>query len=291
MTRSDFGGPVEDFALELGSVTGVRGFRVLPSGFLHGITHVEAVYGPGVNIAKCHMCGTKDIANCTCGFYAYFSGDRSRMGFMEYGDVGAIVRGYGRTVVGTRGFRASKSDLVALFPLRGTPKVAKRSPFRWLYPAYSAMAAIGKSSELTVLSGFLFLGLVVFAGAMGIPLGIYYENWVLTAISAFMVVFGGPWTAGWLRRVEAGSNIDFRYLYPNAPAHLMRLVRGEPNLSDQGPLACAAKLYPGIPVYGSMEEALQNHPVSEAPEPAPKLDLGDDDVLDYLLTQILKRGL
>lgn len=59
-----------------------------------------------------------DMTECACGFYGYYDGsdDYHRT---EY--VSAVVEGYGETLIGTRGFRAMKSRIVALHIPEGVP--------------------------------------------------------------------------------------------------------------------------------------------------------------------------
>lgn len=57
--------------------------------------------------------------HCQCGFYAYQEGSNDY--FTPTGSdpmrgmVGAVVRGYGRVVLGTRGFRAAKAEILAIY--------------------------------------------------------------------------------------------------------------------------------------------------------------------------------
>jgi hypothetical protein len=56
--------------------------------------------------------------NCTCGFYAYSS--RENDGHTGAQNVGGIIKGYGRTLIGPKGFRCEKAEIVALIdPTRG----------------------------------------------------------------------------------------------------------------------------------------------------------------------------
>lgn len=47
--------------------------------------------------------------NCDCGFWAY-----DEHTFKSHGDVSGVIEGYGRTTIGTRGFRCEKAKIVAL---------------------------------------------------------------------------------------------------------------------------------------------------------------------------------
>lgn len=169
-TDAEFG----RFDLALGSVRGLRSFRVDPDGTLRGVVHADE-WTPGENTATCHTptpgtcaCGagvtvvstmlggfitmrcTEHTDGCTgetpcappeqlpspdcaCGFYAYT--DRSN----EYANPStatAVVEGYGRTIVGTRGFRAQKARIVALAI---APRSAAPRPGSWKYKADRAL--------------------------------------------------------------------------------------------------------------------------------------------------------
>ncbi|KAE8763915.1 hypothetical protein [Georgenia thermotolerans] len=124
----DIAGP----ALVLGSVRGRRSFCVLPDGRLTGVFFPQ-VWQPGENRASCFHDGgvvvrepdgrlavrgysVRDIGaahglqGCTCGFYAYYRADP----YARPRRVSGIIEGYGRVVLGTKGFRAQKARLVAL---------------------------------------------------------------------------------------------------------------------------------------------------------------------------------
>lgn len=51
------------------------------------------------------------MANCKCGFYAYFEGSND---YRTDARASAVVEGYGETVVGARGFRSQKARIVAI---------------------------------------------------------------------------------------------------------------------------------------------------------------------------------
>lgn len=140
MSADEFGG--RGFAP--GVVTGVRSFDVDTLGRLTGI-HYKQVWVPGENVSECRkeegspfgfsytflvdaIYGTTSkahqqkpveapkplqhkFADCLCGFYGYFDGSDDYHG---RGKVTGVVEAYGETVIGTRGFRAKKSRIVAL---------------------------------------------------------------------------------------------------------------------------------------------------------------------------------
>lgn len=51
------------------------------------------------------------IATCTHGFYGYYEGSND---YYEPGRVNGVIKAYGEVVVGTRGFRSTKAEIVAL---------------------------------------------------------------------------------------------------------------------------------------------------------------------------------
>lgn len=137
MAAGDFTG----FDFVVGSVSGQRTWKVDTNGRLRGVVHDEVPWEPGVNQALCaqssfgwkpapltgyfqpgvtYVTPTEEdhIAGCLCGFYAYFSGQHNR-----YVDcawtwgvpvLSGVVEGFGLTVLGTKGFRASKARVTAL---------------------------------------------------------------------------------------------------------------------------------------------------------------------------------
>ncbi len=52
------------------------------------------------------------ISKCTCGFYAYLNGVND---FQGAGNVVGVIQGYGECVLGTRGFKATKARVVAVY--------------------------------------------------------------------------------------------------------------------------------------------------------------------------------
>jgi hypothetical protein len=135
---SDFGGT----PLAVGTVTGHRAWNVDHLGRLRGITH-PAVWLPGENVAACkghrgssmyfgwgvetpekrEPCTDEQIPvdSCGCGFWAYHAGgDRPKPS--DERAIG-IVEGYGRTIIGTKGFRSQKARIVAVvLPTKADPR-------------------------------------------------------------------------------------------------------------------------------------------------------------------------
>ncbi len=164
----EFDGREREFAA--GVVTGTRSFAVDKLGRLVGVAY-PAVWRPGENVAKCllrtdqfavHLMfgpngnitpsssRTVDaqrpehsIAECAHGFYGYYEGSND---YYEPGRVMAVVEAYGETIIGTRGFRASKARIVALhipsdIGVGVRRLVARNYPEVPLFDSFDAMVA------------------------------------------------------------------------------------------------------------------------------------------------------
>lgn len=122
----------EELPLAVGSVTGLRTFRLLhPDQPVLWAAAWPVEWKPGENTAihygghglawalalaqgKAYKQEEHNVAgaNCTCGFYAYFDDTNT---YNSPGlTVPGIIEGYGRTTIGTKGFRAAKAKIVAL---------------------------------------------------------------------------------------------------------------------------------------------------------------------------------
>lgn len=109
----------DGYELMLGATRGIRQFTITYDGFLTGVIH-HTPYRPGESVAACWRNAVfheeiykkpHTMATCACGFYAYYS-EENRM-YADFGVTG-IIEGYGKTVVGTKGFRSEKARVVAL---------------------------------------------------------------------------------------------------------------------------------------------------------------------------------
>lgn len=133
---------MEEAGFAVGVVRGVRAFEVDALGRLRGVSFRQ-VWMPGENVAECRRSRTGDMwqsatmqfmlrmdgrpsaiapepvdygkphpmRDCKHGFYAYYDGSN------DYGEsdrVDAVIEGYGETVIGSRGFRCMKAQIVAL---------------------------------------------------------------------------------------------------------------------------------------------------------------------------------
>lgn len=160
---SDFDG----YELAVGSVKGIRSWNVDALGRLVGAA--GHVWTPAEQVAACKSPGTlymssmsqwinmklpddsyempkpppHDLGRCSCGFYAYYDGSTS---FHKPGWVDGVIGGWGKTVVGTKGFRCEKAQLLAL-AIPGSGKWRRWMPtlngafFGW-FALKSVMAAM-----------------------------------------------------------------------------------------------------------------------------------------------------
>lgn len=104
-------------------VYGLRNFGVDHYFRLTGVMQKEAVWRPGVNHARCYrsLNGVRatgigfepdhEMTTCQHGFYAYYDGSRD---YHDHGDVTGIIKGWGRGMVGTRGFRVMTAQIMGL---------------------------------------------------------------------------------------------------------------------------------------------------------------------------------
>lgn len=72
--------------------------------------------GGGQVARELNPCSGMD-PQCGCGFYGYQHGsnDYYSPGTGGKGPVGGVIRGYGKVILGTRGFRAEKVEILALY--------------------------------------------------------------------------------------------------------------------------------------------------------------------------------
>jgi hypothetical protein len=266
-----FDGHVADAELTTQPVTGLRAFTVDAAGRLTGL-HYSTVFKPGLNTAYCRLCGTKEMRDCSCGFYAYFDGEDDGANYLRRDHqvgVGAVIRAQGRIVVGTKGFRAEKAELLGLFPLKRAEEGAslRRPRTRFLYPSYGVFRALGRLGSLEVFIGVLsIVGVIAaFIGVLSFTAEGFRDPSLFlgTAISAVL----GPWFIGLARRTYH-SNVN--------DGALERITWRSPADTQRGPVANYEKapihevfgrlrvLYPDVPVYRSKRAALRAHKLSRA---------------------------
>jgi hypothetical protein len=103
--------------LAIGSVTGVRWWNLAG-------TALQGVHGPwvmGENTARCgrRMSHGQDPhpvpeEDCGCGFWAYWTADAAGNPHSFEVPVLGVIEGYGKTLIGERGFRCAKARIAAL---------------------------------------------------------------------------------------------------------------------------------------------------------------------------------
>ena len=103
-----------DFAI--GSVTGVRWWNLTGT----ELTGVHGSWAMGENVAYCAKGGRPDDAHmvpeedCACGFWAYWTTAASGNPHNFQLPVLGVIEGYGKTLIGEKGFRCAKARIVAL---------------------------------------------------------------------------------------------------------------------------------------------------------------------------------
>lgn len=138
--RDFFASPHDASTPAVGEVYGVRSFAVeSDTGYLHGLTYKQ-IWKRADNTAECHMSSdasdrpvwapawsvwnsghndrytaapdhTPGSIGCTCGFYAYWTGDD---GWGTTTRVTAVIAAWGVITAGTRGIRCQYARIVAL---------------------------------------------------------------------------------------------------------------------------------------------------------------------------------
>lgn len=111
MMTSQFNGPEYDVAP--GDIIGLRSFDIDAFARLHSV-HRDYTWHGGRNTASCDRVRRYDVGrckntHCTCGFYAYHDGTEH-----EAGQVRGVIKAWGKTTIGTQGFRAEYAEIVAL---------------------------------------------------------------------------------------------------------------------------------------------------------------------------------
>lgn len=117
---ADFGNRgVMDFAP--GSVFGLRWWALDPEPT--GEPTLHGMYGPwnpGENVAKCrhdlpvHPGQPAPAESCSCGLFAYWTPHPSPLSALRPVHVMGVIEGYGRALIGDKGFRAEKARIRGL---------------------------------------------------------------------------------------------------------------------------------------------------------------------------------
>lgn len=178
---SEFDGYQMSRPLHLGTIHGVRSFRLDPKGRLKPVGMTDYyTWKPGENRAKCiggrnHRAGQ---LNCACGFYAYWDGENSRhVGFNDY-QVEGVIEAWGLITVGTRGFRAEYAKIVALV-------IPNPANHHWWFckithgMSMDAEAFSGLGGLFVALTGFIATILFLILGP---------REWIY--LSAFLMLLG-----------------------------------------------------------------------------------------------------
>lgn len=124
------GRPFTDRPFAAGSLMGMRAWIIADNwashGLLTGVYH-RYPWTPDVNVAThwgpvpARGCDLISL-DCLCGFYAYYDGSndylQDRVGWSDW-RIAGIIEGWGRCVVGTRGFRCQRAQIQALVTPHG----------------------------------------------------------------------------------------------------------------------------------------------------------------------------
>lgn len=263
----DFSGP-----LAVGTVRGARSFEVDAYGRLHGI-YYPAIWVPGENASHCFgqsaaapyqafaqaissvmytlpsppapkttkpLPASKEhsLDRCTCGFYGYFDGSN------DYGApsrISGIVEGYGRTVIGSRGFRSEKARLVAL--------CVERRPYRFpltrVFARYPTVANIGFPLSVCVaIVAFILAFVTTKSGTSLAPSMV-----PLVMLAAFFAFRSGP------AAFSIGTPAD-----------------GDGAWLSKEQIALVRRNYPDLPFYTSFRQMVADFPPDKATVPSPETD-------------------
>lgn len=159
------------FDLAIGEVYGLRVWRVDSHGRLRARRNTAApAWRPGTNEARCYggnVSREHDTPdeNCTCGFYAYTEKDHVEIQMTGAGEgpyIPGVVKGTGRTLLGTQGFRCEKAEIVAIQSPAGAGEGGKSSAGRKLadrlavvYPAIPQLGTRAKLMEFAPVESLL----------------------------------------------------------------------------------------------------------------------------------------
>lgn len=279
MTGNDFSsnGAIPTYP---GHIYGIRAFAVQRSnGGVLSPQQTHYGWGNGVNDAFCpraeaayiSVTDWTDMSNprsfrtehqvagsyCFCGFYAYFD-PSDAYSYMPTSDPGVlgIIRAHGRVTVGDDGFRAEHAEIVCF--VRERPPVEPAAPKP---PKMTSMlvAMIGQVVALIGAGTFMVTGLV--AGwplwlSCGVPTGavvstmyggVMYRN---RAIRKFRQAL-----AAWNRAMQVYET----------EKRLFRQLKMA-NLIDHHTEDKLGKMFPNVPIYYDLEQALADFPLTRLEE-------------------------
>lgn len=259
-----------DYEFSIEPVIGVRGFRVDKLGRLTGWAY-QKPWSNGENIAVCHRMGYSedckakhnhddmgmprtrredacivddpcdDMAECDHGFWAYFDDIQSSSINME--TVHGVVAGYGKVLVGEKGFRAEKAKIEALCLPKHEEFYDKATKVKLTRPrthVYSLIPLFTVPALLLGMVGDLLLGFGTAA-----VLATIFTAFAIFAGSAVVYVKKRPMVK-WTTRVERKS-------------------RG---LKDHPQLEKIKAAYPDVKIYYDRKSMLDDFPMwSNVPKP------------------------
>lgn len=271
MTNNDYG--AREVPLIPAGLYGMRSFKIRNDGTLqplHRNTHF--VYEEGVNVSACdsepvaftdlfggriwnysatikemyHPDGKTPDIGCTCGFYAYFE-DTPETAFMLHFEphyVNGIVRASGKCIVGDKGFRAEKLEIVALV----ADKPAIPSKFRaWCNDTFLVIAQDGEKWWRRYM---YFLGL--YWVLMLLNLFVFDDNkYVEFAYDCAMTII-------WSACIVIMMNMFYMLFKLKDIATTGLYGRPSPELT-----ANLMKMYPNVPLFKTMQEAQKAFPLTK----------------------------
>ncbi len=97
------------------------------------LTGVFAAWHPGINTAECLLMSARSKHDepaphlpCSCGYWALWDLMPAASMLMGGNLVTAIIRGHGHVILGSKGFRCEKAEILGLspFPLKSSPALA-----------------------------------------------------------------------------------------------------------------------------------------------------------------------
>lgn len=112
-------------------------------------------YSTGANSAKRRGCKRVPNEKCRCGFYAYTSISHTELSKAQEPDhILGMVRGSGRTLIGSKGFRSEKAEVVALLDPTHLPELRRRAVLG-IYPDVPLMADVDALLQFAPLTSAL----------------------------------------------------------------------------------------------------------------------------------------
>lgn len=236
-----------DYELVLGSVYGARTWQVHSrTGELFPLHAGQIPWERGVNEATCrrhHISGfysssydpkNHQIHECSCGYYAYFDPSGHEMKNIDSESntrgnyAGGVIRATGKTVIGDKGFRASKAEIVAIYHPGFQPP-----------PQYSAWDRF----RFWMTSG----------SRLGLVVGILLSLLIVLTPAAFAFSLGDTDTS------VTNALMLLAYLISAlSPVILLEIFRARrdlrPRWEMQNKIAQRiAKRYPGVPTFADAE--------------------------------------